>query len=385
MASANEDLVDSFVRHAVDLERLSAGERRKALRILKKLEDDLVGLIAQGAGTTWSKARMRALLLQVRETIGSAYDTMRAKIQKDLQDIAKLELTFTTDAANKAIGADLLTVEFDSGLLRSVVGDAVIAGGPMSDWWERQAAKTEQMFADTTRMGILSGDSTDDIVRTLRNDVMSGTIKRNVEALVTTSIASVAADAKQEFYEQNEDVIDAVMQRSTLDSRTTLICQAYSAKRWSLPDYEPIDHNLPFINDGGSPAGCPRHWRCRSVIVPVIGAFDTLGARMGKKDTARAERAFHKKLKEQDFTDREIAKAQMNAQASMSGYVPEDLDYQAWLETQPENVQIEALGPRRWKMWKDGKITTFSQLIDQNGNSLTLDELKRKLGGEEAA
>lgn len=378
--SANEDLADSFLRHAVDLEKLSAAERRKALRILKRLEDDLVTLVAQGAGTDWTKARLRALLLQVRETIGSAYDDMREKIKDDLQELAKVEMSFAVDAANGAIGADLLTVEFDANLLRSIVGDVVIAGGPQDDWWERQAARTEQMFADTVRLGILSGNTTDDIVRAVRGNVMQGTIRRNVESLVRTGVASVASDARQQFYDQNEDVIGEVMQRSTLDSRTTVLCMAYSGKRWGLPDYEPVGHTLPFVNDGGSPNGTPRHFNCRSVIIPVVPMFDTLGARVeGKKDTARAERTFRRKLREQGMDDEEIARAQMNAQASMDGYVPEDLDYESWLDTQPEDVQVEALGRKRWQMWNDGKLN-FSQLVGQDGQPLTIADLKKRIG-----
>jgi hypothetical protein len=380
--AANEEIANSFIRHAVDLERFGTTERRKALRLLKTLEDDLVTLVAQGAGTDWTKARLRALLLQVQDTIGSAYEKMREKIVADMQSLAEVEMSFAADAANGAIGADITTVEFDANLLRAVVSEAVIQGGPQADWWDRQANKTEQLFGDTVRLGILSGDTTDTIVRTLRRNVMQGSIRRNVEALVRTSVASVAADARQQFYDQNEDVIEAVQQHSTLDARTTLICMAYSGKRWSLPDYEPIDHNLPFINEGGSPNGTPRHWNCRSVIVPVVLAFDQLGSRMGKKDTARAERSFEKKLKTMGMDDEEIARARMGAQASMTGTVPETWTYEDWLEAQPEEVQRQALGARRWERWRDGRIKTFSELVDQSGNPLTLKELA---GGENEA
>jgi hypothetical protein len=376
---ANDSIVNEFIRHAVDLQRLGATERRRAIRILKQLEDDLVAMLARGTGTPWTKARMRTLLLQVRETIGSAYDKMRAKIEGDLRKIAELEMSFAVDAVNGAIGADVATVEFDASMLKSVVGDALIEGGPQEEWWSRQARKTEQMFADTARKGVLSGSTTDQIVRDLRKNVFQNTLRRNVEALVQTGIASVVEEAHVELYEQNQDIISEVQQHSTLDSRTTLTCMAYSGKRWRLPDYEPVGHSLPFINDGGSATGCPRHWRCRSVIVPVVPMFDQLGSRMGKKDSARAERAFDRKLKGMGMSDDEVARAQMSAQASMDGYISEDASYEQWLKDQPEDVQIESLGRRRWQMWKDGKITSFSQLISQDGNPLTIAELRAKL------
>jgi hypothetical protein len=373
MASANDDLVQSFIRHAVDLEKFKAGERKKALRILKQLEDDCVVLLARGSGTRWTQARLRALLAQVRETIATAYDDMQGKIEKDLTMIAQIEADFTADSVNGAIGADVVSVEFSAAQLKAAVGNAVIEGGPQAEWWSRQKAKTEQLFADTVRKGVLSGTPNDDIVSTLRGGIFRGVLTRNVDALVRTSVASVADEARSMVFEQNDDIISEVMQHSTLDSRTTKICMAYSGKRWRLPDYEPVGHDLPYNN------GCPRHWNCRSVIVPITPLFDTLGSRDGiKENSARAERSFREKLKAQGMEQDTIDRATMSAQASMDGAVPEDLDYEAWLRTKPEDFQIDMLGPGRWKLWDEGKLN-FAQLVDQSGDPLSLADLIKRV------
>jgi SPP1 gp7 family putative phage head morphogenesis protein len=376
MDSANESLRDVFVKHAVDLEKLKVGERRKAIQLLKSLEDDLVALLAKHSGSNWSQARMRALLQQVRETISSAYADFQEKINKDLESIADLEANFAVDAVNSAIAGpsvDVVSVEFSPALLKAAVSNALVEGAPSQEWWSRQTAKTFQLFADTVRKGVISGTTTDDMVSTLRNGVFQNVLRRNVDAITRTSVAAVADEARSQVFEQNDDIISEVMQHSTLDSRTTKICMAYSGKRWRLPDYEPVDHDLPYNN------GCPRHWNCRSVIVPVVPMFDVLGSRDGiRQDNARAERSFRQKLKEQGMDTETADRAVMGAQSSMDGYIPEDLDYEEWLRSKPEDFQIEVLGPGRWKLWNEGKLT-FSELVDQSGDPLSLAELQKRV------
>ena len=376
MDSANENLRDVFVKHAVDLERLKVGERRKAVRLLKSLEDDLVGLLAKHSGSNWTQARMRALLAQVRETISTAYADFQSKLNKDLESIADLEANFAVDAVNTAIAGpsvDVVSVEFSPALLKATVSNALVEGAPSEEWWSRQTAKTFQLFSDTLRKGVISGTPTDDIVSTLRKGVFQNVLRRNVDAITRTSVAAVADEARSQVFEENNDVISMVMQHSTLDGRTTKICMAYSGKMWRLPDYEPVDHDLPYNN------GCPRHWNCRSVIVPVVPMFDVLGSRDGiKKDSQRAERNFRDKLKAQGMEQDTIDRATMDAQASMDGYVPEDLSYEDWLQTKPEEFQIEVLGPGRWKLWNEGKLT-FSELVDQSGDPLSLAGLRKRV------
>lgn len=281
--SANDDVVQSFIRHAVDLEKFKSGERNRALKLLKDLEDDVVALLARNSGSQWSKARLRALLIQVRETIATAYGDIQDKITKDLEAAAAIEADFVVDAINGAIGVDVITVEFGAAQLKASVSDALIEGEPQAEWWSRQAKKTENMFADTVRKGIVSGDTLDDMVSTLRKGPFQGTLRRNVEALVRTSTASVMDEARDIVFHQNLDVISELQQHSTLDARTTQICMAYSGKRWKADTYEPVGHNLPYRD------GCPRHWGCRGVIVPgPAGILAIRGSGREERCAARA-------------------------------------------------------------------------------------------------
>uniref|UniRef100_UPI0035656EEB hypothetical protein n=1 Tax=Roseovarius sp. TaxID=1486281 RepID=UPI0035656EEB len=69
--AANDDIADLFTRHAIDLQRVDASQRRAIRRILKDLEGDIVAQLARidPTGVTRQsarQARLEKLLDQVR-------------------------------------------------------------------------------------------------------------------------------------------------------------------------------------------------------------------------------------------------------------------------------------------------------------------------------
>jgi hypothetical protein len=135
---------------------------------------------------------------------------------------------------------------------------------------------------------------------------------------------------------------DCVLHNST-------ICKARSGLQWNLKTKEPVGHLIPW--NGGPPL----HFQCRSVTVAVLKPI----SKIPKKKKQAIEEA--------------------GTQSSMDGQVPDDMDYQSWLKTKSISFQKEALGPGRWQLWKDGKLT-LPQMLDMRGNPLTLAELQRKYG-----
>ena len=61
----------------------------------------------------------------------------------------------------------------------------------------------------------------------------------------------------------------------------------------------------------------------------------------------------------------------------MNGQVPRDLTYNQWLKRQPFDVQVDALGKTRAKLFRDGGLD-ISQFTVRNDYELTLDQLKSK-------
>lgn len=381
----NDDIGDVFIRHQVNLERFKAAERNKILKLLKSLEADLVAELARedvlNPRTRYQDARIRALLQQTRETIATAYKGAQAEFVTDLEDLAKMEYDFAASAVNTLAQVPLLTVAVTAQQLRAIVSNIMIDGAPSSEWWSRQAATTTRVFVDTVRKGLISGRPTSQIAGDLRQyTAFNGMLSRNVNGLVRTSIAAVSNSARTDLFLQNEDVVGAIQQKSTLDGRTTLICISYSGKQWTNDSsHTPIGHSLPFVNFGGSPEGIPRHWGCRSFLTPVVKAFEKLDPTK-KKGPQSVRDYFERNLRKQGFSETQIDQAIMRAQASMDGTVPEDWNYERWLKSKPAAFQMEVLGPGKYELWKRGKLN-FNQLVDENGRPLSLEELRRLIAG----
>ena len=171
------------------------------------------------------------------------------------------------------------------------------------------------------------------------------TARAGARVLVHSSVMSVANAARLATYKENDDAIKGYEQLSTLDGHTTDICIAYSGAQWDL-DFKPINGTtLPFNG------GCPRHWGCRSIIVPILKTFKELGI--------------------------DIPEPPVGTRASNFGEVPADMSFDAFLRRRTKEQQDEQLGSGRAQLWRDGKIT-LRQLLDMKGNPLTLAQLERK-------
>ena len=56
------------------------------------------------------------------------------------------------------------------------------------------------------------------------------------------------------------------------------------------------------------------------------------------------------------------------------------MNYESWLKQQPREFQRATLGPSRFDLWEGGVIKRLTDLVDQTGNRLTVEELIIKYG-----
>lgn len=247
-------------------------------------------------------------------------------------------------------------VEFETEALPAAVTTTIatgviLNGATISTWTRRQAKTTQDLFMDQVRLSLEAGESTQQATTRIIGGTVDGvavpgimdTTRRKAETLVRTSIAEVVNSAALQSFQEMNDVVKQVQQISTLDSRTSDICIAYSGLVWDVNTLEPIGHDLPF---NGGP---PRHFNCRSRLVPVMKSFAELGI---------------------DATEVPLA-----TRASMDGEVPGDITFDRFLKGKSKTFQDDLLGPGRARLWRNGDIT-LTQLVDFRGNPLTLDQLE---------
>ncbi len=325
--------------------RVEAGTRTKIIRLLNRLQVDLSAQLMSGNLTDASKARLQTLLKQANETIEDYYTRISGEMTTTMQDIARIQASHTASLI-VATEASLPTETF----LTRLATNLLIHGAPSADWWSRQSQDTAFKFANQVRQGVAQGETNEQIVSRIAGKPRLGIPgimaipKQNARSLVHSSIQTVANAARMETFRQNSDVVAGVRQVSTFDSHTTETCIAYDGSMWDL-DGNPLgDTDLPFVSEEGSLDGVPRHWGCRSVLVPITHRV------AGLKELPPLDRQGKAKTMD-EFLDSRTA---------------EQLD--------------EQLGKGRAQLYRDGKLTR-QQLLDLSGNPLSTADLKKKYGG----
>jgi SPP1 gp7 family putative phage head morphogenesis protein len=229
---------------------------------------------------------------------------------------------------------------------RRAVADTLVEGATTSQWFRRQSRTFVEGVMGQVRQGLQDGLTSAQVAKNLQQTVYPAARSR-ANTIAATSFNAVSARARMDTIEANTDVVKAVQQVSTLDNRTSDICIAYSGMAWRVPSMKPYSSKTTLPFNGGP----PRHFNCRSTLVPVLKSMKELGL--------------------DDFG----IEIPTGTRASMDGQVPADLTFDAFLRGKSAKFADDLLGPARAKLWREKKIT-LNQLVDMRGNPLSLEELE---------
>ncbi len=335
-------LFDSTIELHLDIERTGAEARATIIELLKNLEKELIAKVADGV-TDWSKARIAKQLSEADAVIRQYYDDAAGIARDTTTSVAQVSASATATSLSAAVGGQVaISVIPTATYLETLAGNTIIQGAVQADWWDRQAGDVAFKFQSAVRQGLVAAETTPQIVKRVR-DVMDLS-RRNAEALVHTSVQSVANATREKLFEDNTDVISGKEWSSALDRRTCPTCGALDGKRWAT-DSKPTNHSMAY-------RAPPNHWRCRCSCIPVLRTWAELGINMDELPDG--------------------------TRASMEGQVT-DKTFEDWLKRKTETDPTfadRALGKGRAELFRDGKIT-MDQMIS-GGKPLTLNELKAK-------
>lgn len=353
MITINDKIQDNTIKDLINVDKMALGEQGKILKQLKELEKQIQIEIATTSLTKFGKQRLNLLLKQINIITNEIYQKMRGMDLEVIREAAEIGAKLGASSINKAIGINLLDPVIAPSVLKSIVSNVLIQGSPAKDWWAKQSRDLQLKVSSVIRLGILKGDNNSKIIQSImgtkRLNFKDGIIqltKKNITALVRTSVMTVVNDAKMEMFERNKELLKGYQHLSVLDSHTSDICKARSGLMWDT-NKQPIGHSLPFQNP-------PLHWNCRSTMVPITKSWEELGAKTKGRIKSKA------------------------VQASMDGTVPADLNYDQWLKTKSASFQKKVLGPGKWELWQKGKIN-MRDLITGNNKVLTIQQLKESL------
>ncbi len=342
------ELQDAIIKHALDLQRLSANEEAEALAIIREMEDELRRLLATASLTDAKKREVEAIIKEAEAIIAKHYDDVAGAA--DIRGITVVVAEKTVDVLRDILPAVAMP---SAERLASLSRDILIDGAPASAWWARQSEDTAFKFAREVREGVLLGEAQERIVSRIigRGDEpgILDTARRNVRTLVHSSVMTAANRARLETYRKNMASGDTLYWLATLDGHVCPVCMALDGSQWDR-DGNPVKGNKIAWN-GGPPA----HFGCRC----------TLSLRPGAS-----------KLRELVGDDAIDAVLNAPGRASKGGPTSAT-SMQEFLKRQSPEFIEEMLGKGRAELFLEGRITV-KDLVSGTGRELSLAELRAR-------
>jgi len=263
MTPVESAIADKILTNSINLYRLTAGERKKVIIILRKMQKELIGNLSDVDVNVRKQAK--AYIKESAQIINDYYVGLNVGLNDTLQGLAE----HTAEVTNAAFtGVGMATAMPTETMLKSIVSDALIMGSPSKDWWAKQSDDTVFKFSAQVRQGIAQGESTQEIARRIKDIVAVS--ESNASALVHTSVQTVSNDARMATFQANEDSLEGVQQLSTFDSHTSDICIAYSGASYDMQGNPINGTTLPM-------GSIPRHFNCLPGDSLISSASDITG------------------------------------------------------------------------------------------------------------
>lgn len=361
MASINDRFRDFQVAQQVRWIRVQNRDVRAALRLLADTERRVTEYLRQQSRMDDARYT-RARLLALREQLGLLVAALETRLTTELEENARRASATSgrveADALRRILPAGLDVTTPNLAVLEVAATSASYLGATLSEWSRSFHRSLNETTWRSVQAGIIAGRTTDELTRDLLGtraaNMKDGDLeprRRGMEALVRTSINHAVSAGRQAVWEANSDLISSIQWVSTLDSRTTPICQGRDGKVGPVNDGD--DWTPPDGADLLEPpfARPPAHINCRSTTVAVTRSWRDLG-----------------------IDEDELAPA---TRASMDGQVSAKTTYFEWLGRQSAAVQREVLGPSRYDLWKKGGVTP-DRFQNDKGRLYTLDEMQKR-------
>lgn len=381
--TANEEILDATVRHQIRLLRFSEGEAQTAAKLLAESDAELEALLKTEL-TDVSEARIRATLKEVRRLRTAVAERIQATLEEDMEGLAGTEASWEGEVLSSAVPVSMTFATVPPSVLKAVAGSPV-NGIPLKGWLGKMTLNDVARIEQQIRLGVLGGETTDQLVRRIRGtkaagyaDGVASATRREAEMIARTATNHVSTAARQAVWNANADIIKGVRWVATLDGRTSAVCQSRDGEVYA-------------IDKGPRP---PAHPNCRSTVAPVLDGEEIVGTRptiTDKRTRRQREIDFRAeahaevgdaKWKAMTVAQRDAAiKARRLKWADENiGQAPTSTNYETWLRGQSKEFQDSVLGPTKAGMFRKG--ATLDKFVDANGKPYSLQQLKAELEGD---
>lgn len=348
-------LAEIATRHQTHIERLKAHEIKTFDVFLKKMLKETLGELNSGKELTeFNRRRLTKKLNTIKRAIKANFTDFKIEFDKIIMDFAEYEAAFEKRALESTVKYDfdlpssqqIHTAVYNNPLSISGADGGSLIDGFYKNWTEKETLR----IANIMNMGYAQGQTNYQIGRMLKSQGFNLTGK-SMEMLVRTTMQHASNQSRQATWNANKNVVDKVRWVSTLDSRTSTVCQALDGREY------PRDK-------GPRP---PAHVGCRSTTRAVL-----------HKDFAAFEKGGTRKAREPTFD-----KDGKPTKGGKVYDVSNKTTYYSWLKRQPAAVQDSIVGKTKGKLLRNGGLTAerFAAMqLDKNFKPLPLYGKDGKVG-----
>jgi SPP1 gp7 family putative phage head morphogenesis protein len=325
---------DAYLRHFHYVDRLGVNEGRRLITILDTANEQVKKLIIK-AKTVETKRQLARVLSEIRQISKDLSEHLYGQMKIDFEEFAETETDFIVKSLQSiGIQTDLTHISpqklFTAASFASYVGYGKTQN--YSEYLDGISTGFFERWSNAVKAGYLTGQPAAAINRQVLGSMKNmepgemKSLRNSLNMNSRTMLASMANETHRAIYRQNEGLFGGYRYLGVLDSRQCLVCGNLDGHIYKTLDDTPK---------------LPQHARCRCLILPMV---------KGMPDYIEGDE-----------------------RASVNGPVDSRLSYGEWLKTQDDEFVLDALGPSRFKMWKNGTpITSFVE----NTTILTLKELK---------
>lgn len=337
MENVSDIMADAAISRSLLLQRIANGMSAEVANHYQEIIDDILNRIRMTDDEITIR-NMRKLIKELRAMVETDLPTV---LYKGLTDLGLEEAAWASSMINTAVGVDIVTKIADPSRIERIVKTSLMEGATISEWFNSLEESMKTDLERSIKLGVTQGETTKEIVERVANKLAIN--KNQAESITRTAVATVSNQARDATWEENSDIFRAWEHHSVMDGRVSFTCSTRDGAEWSFTTKEGL-------NEKGKTykfARPPLHFRCRSILLPVLKNADILGI--------------------------------TSTRATMDGQISSEISFDKWFDKKSPEFQEKYLGVQRYKLYKAGKIT-FKDLVDQRGNALTVRELREQFG-----
>ena len=345
-------LQDLLIAHQVGILRVANGTTRSIVKRMNETEDAFIARIIddlQRLGTITAtnyvsqQPKVERVIKELSKERMQSWQESKSLINKEMVALALWEATWQQNAVRRALKdsnatlAPFQTFPFPESSGKTLVRRIPIRGKTLDDWFDLLADNDTAQVAQEIRLGLRDSRPIGDIADSIRgtpasdfSDGISGRLRDKVDGLVKTATVEVTQSVREKVWLKNKKRISGLVWSAVLDNRTSEICRGLDGRVAPLFGMEDnLPSGLPRLEPPEKRP--PAHFRCRSMMSAIV-----------------------------------------------DNVLPRQTSYEGWLNRQPQDVQEDILGPRRFRMLSTGTLD-FQKLFDgPTGRPLRLAELQQR-------